>query len=100
MRKKNAALEAEMTGIQPQQPEKKSRGGLGRFLRRFFLLLFTLVLMAVGAASLFFYTVFNGPSPTARDMLAVHLLEDSRTSWIPGLFLDEEVVGLPVEQEG
>lgn len=101
MAKKNTALETEMTGIQPQEPAKKSRGAFARFLRRFFLLLFTLVLMAAGAATLFFHTVFNGPSPTARDRFTVSLLEDSRTSWIPGVFLDEELLNqITAEQEG
>lgn len=101
MSKKNPALEAEMLGKDPETVKKKSRGAFARFLRRFFLLLFTLVLMAVGAASLFLYTVFHGPSPTARDMFAVSLMEDSRTSWIPGLFLDEALLNqITAEQEG
>ena len=88
MRKKNPALEAEMLGITPPEPEKRSRFSWGRFFRRFFLLLFTLVLMAVGTAGLFLHTVYNGPSPIARDSLTVALLEDTRTEWIPGLFQD------------
>lgn len=100
MGKRNAALEAEMTGIQPQESGKPSRGSLGRFLRRSLLLLLTLAVMAVGTASLFFYTVLNGPSPIARSRLNLALLEDSRTSWIPGLFIEEDPTELPVEQEG
>lgn len=101
MSKKNPALEAEMLERNPEAVKTKSRGAFARFLRRFFLLLFTLVLMAVGAASLFFHTVFNGPSPTARDMFTVSLLEDSRTSWIPGVFLDKELLNqITAEQEG
>lgn len=96
MRKKNPALEAEMLGLEPVQPKKESRFSWKWFFRRFFLVLFTLVLMAVGAASLFLHTVFHGPSPTARDMLTERLLEDSRTDWIPGLFLDGE----STQQEG
>lgn len=90
MSKKNTTLEAEMLGMSPETP--KSPFSWPRFLRRFFLLLFTLVLMAVGAAALFLNTVFNGPSPAARDMLTVSLLESSSTEWIPRLFLEEEVI--------
>lgn len=31
--------------------------------------------------------VFNGPSPAARDVLTMSLLEASGTKWVPGLFL-------------
>ena len=88
MRKKNPALEAEMLGITPPEPEKRSRFSWMRFLRRSLLVLFTLALMAVGTAGLFLHTVYNGPSPIARDSLTAALLEDTRTEWIPGLFQD------------
>lgn len=100
MSKKNSALEAEMLGFTPADSKKQSQFSWMRFLRRFLLLLFTLVLMTVGAASLFLGTVFHGPSPIARNMLNLALLEDSRTAWIPGLFLDEEPIELPAAQEG
>ena len=91
MSKRNAALEAEMTGVQPDKPKKKKKKAVFswmRLLRRLLLLLVTLALMAVGAATLFLYTVYHGPSPIARDCLTSVLLEDDRTDWIPGLFLD------------
>ena len=90
MSKRNDALEAEMLGIQPAAPKTKRAFSWKRFCRRFFLFLFTLILMAIGAATLFLDAVFNGPSPTARDLMTEHLLSDSRTEWIPGLFLDLE----------
>ena len=36
--------------------------------------------------------VFKGPSPAARDMLAMALIEASATKWVPGLFLGDELV--------
>ena len=94
MGKKNPALEAEMLGA-PSAKQKKKRKPFSwmRLVRRFLLVLFTLALMAVGTASLFLYTVFNGPSPIARDGLIAVLLEDSRTEWIPGLFLNDTQEG-------
>ena len=92
MTKRNAALEAEMTGVPPQKTGKRFRSSLWRFLRRFLLLLVTLVIMLSGAMSLFLHTVLTGPSPIARDRFTLFLLEDSRTDWIPGLFLDEALV--------
>ncbi len=100
MKRKNPALEAEMLGTTPPVPEKPSRFSWMRFLRRFFLVLFTLALMAVGTAALFLHTVYNGPSPIARNSLNLALLEDHRTSWIPGLFLEEEPFQTPADQEG
>lgn len=98
---KNAAPEAELLEKDPQSIKSKSRDSFARFLRRFFLLLLTLVLMATGALALIFHTLFHGPSPTARDMVTVALLENSRTSWIPGLFLDEAMIDqISAEQEG
>lgn len=83
---RNTALEAELLGMQIEKPQFSRK----RFFRRLFLLLITLIFMAVGAATLYLGTVFNGPSPTARDLLTEKLLSDSRTDWIPGLFWDME----------
>lgn len=83
---KNPALEAEMLGTQTEKPRFSWR----RFFLRFFLLLITLIFMAVGGVALYLGTIFNGPSPTARDMLTEKLLSDSRTEWIPSLFWDLE----------
>ena len=92
MSKRNAALEAEMTGVAPAKPRKKKKARFSwmRLIRRFLLVLIALMLMAVGAAVLFLHTVYNGPSPIARDSLTAALLEDEGTDWIPGLFLDQE----------
>ncbi len=74
-------------------PKKKKRSGLlGRIIRRFFLLLFTVIVLAVAALCLVLNLVFNGPSPAARKILTMSLTEASATKWVPGLFLDEETV--------
>ena len=76
-----------------KKKQKKEKSGLlGRIVRRFFLLLFTIVLLAVVGLALVLNLVFNGPSPAARNVLTMSLLEPSATKWIPGLFMDEEVV--------
>ena len=38
--------------------------------------------------------IFHGPSPAARDALALHLLRQETTAWIPGVFLDEAQLSL------
>ena len=76
----------------PMPKKKKKSGLLGRIVRRFFLLLFTVILLAVAALCLVMNLVFNGPSPAARKILTMSLTEASATKWVPGLFLDEETV--------
>ena len=77
-----------------KQPKKKKKGSglLGRIVRRFFLVLFTLILVILVAVWLAANLIFNGPSPAARDLLTMTLLEPSGTMWIPGLFMDEETL--------
>ncbi len=72
--------------------KKKGSGLLGRIIRRFFLLLFTVIVLAVAALCLVMNLIFNGPSPAARSVLTMSLLEPSATKWIPALFIGEDGV--------
>ncbi|MCI7809584.1 phosphodiester glycosidase family protein [bacterium] len=72
--------------------KKKGSGLLGRIIRRFFLLLFTVIVLAVVALVLVMNLVFNGPSPAARDVLTMSLIEASATKWVPALFIGDETV--------
>ena len=76
----------------PVPKKKKKSGLLGRIIRRFFLLVFTVIILAVAALCLVLNLVFNGPSPAARKILTMSLTEASATKWVPGLFMDEETV--------
>ena len=67
-----------------------------RFLGRFFFRSLVLVLVVGG---LFCWSVYNhleliltGPSPAARDAMAISLMENENTAWLPGLFLDEKTI--------
>lgn len=75
-----------------RKQKKKGSGLLGRIVRRFFLLLFTVIILAVVALVLVMNLVFNGPSPAARDTLAMSLIEASATKWVPALFIGEDTV--------
>ena len=75
-----------------KKKQSKSSGLAGRIIRRFFLLLFTIIVLLVVGLALVMNLVFNGPSPAARDILTMSLLEPSATKWIPGVFMDEAVV--------
>lgn len=99
MSKKNRTPELgveENANVAVKQPKKKKKkkgsGLLGRIIRRFFLLLFTAVILVVAALVLVMNLIFNGPSPAARDILTMSLTEASATKWVPGVFMDEELV--------
>lgn len=80
------------TPMEPQKKKKKGSGLLGRIIRRFFLLLFTVIILAVAALVLVMNLIFNGPSPAARDVLTMSLIEASATKWVPALFIGEDTV--------
>lgn len=85
--------EAEQAVKQPKKKKKKKKSGaVGRFFRRFLLVLFTVVFLAAGALIMVLNTVFNGPSESARDVLTMSLSEASATKWVPGIFLGDEKV--------
>ena len=98
MSKKNLTPEsgaeesANVTAKQPKKKKKKGSGLLGRIIRRFFLLLFTVVILACAALVLVMNMIFNGPSPAARDILTMALIEASATKWVPALFIGEDTV--------
>lgn len=81
--------------INTYQPESAGRR-IGRFFLR--LLRRTLVVIIAAGALLVWSArehlalIFNGPSPAARDQLAVYLLENEQTAWIPGIFMNEKEI--------
>lgn len=91
MKKQNTNLAVQPTKLK-QAEKKKGSGLMGRIIRRFFLVLFTVVIMAVSALVMVLNLVFNGPSPTARNQLTMTLIEASATKWVPALFIGEDGV--------
>ena len=90
MNKKNPT--PEMQAQTPAKKKKKGSGVFGRIVRRFFLLLFTVVLLVLSALVLLMNLVFNGPSPAAQEVLTMSLIEASATKWVPALFIGEDRV--------
>lgn len=75
------------------KPEKRSGWSIfWCIVRRFFLLVFTVIVIAVVAAYLMCNMIFNGPSPNARDRLTMSMRESSGMKWFPAIFLGEEKV--------
>lgn len=72
--------------------KKKGSGLAGRIVRRFFLVLFTVLILAVTALVLVMNLIFTGPSPEARKVLTMSLIEASATKWVPAMFIGEEAV--------
>ena len=72
--------------------KKRTSGLLAVFLRRTALVLVTLILLLLTVAVLALNLIFNGPSPAARNVLTMSLIEASATKWIPALFIGEETV--------
>jgi len=93
-KKNNMPLEEEELLQQPKQKKKKKKGSglFGRIVRRFFLVIFTIVILVVVDLCLAMNLVFKGPSDAARELLTMTLLEPSATKWIPGLFIGDEAV--------
>ena len=74
-----------------EKKQTRTRTAL-RIVGRFFLVLFTFVAIVAVGLCLVLNLIFNGPSPSARDVLTMSLLEASATKWVPGLFLGQEKV--------
>ena len=93
MRNQEFSYDEEMTpATRKGRKKKKGSGIVGRIIRRFFLVLFTIVLLILIALILAANVIFKGPSPAMRSILTMSLLEPSATKWIPGLFLEEDVL--------
>ncbi len=71
---------------------KKAAKVAFRVVRRTLLVLLTTVLLALLALILVCNQVFNGPSPSARNVLTMSMLESSGMKWCPALFIGEEKV--------
>lgn len=79
--------------MKTRRQKKQKRFPLLRcILRRTALVLTTLVVMVCIAAVLVLNLIFNGPSPSARNVLTMSLIEASATKWIPALFIGEDTV--------
>ena len=88
-KKQTPEMQAE---VPAKKQKKKGSGWFGRLVRRFFLVVFTVVLLAAGALVLLMNLVFNGPSPAMQEILTMSLIEASATKWVPALFIGEERV--------
>ena len=76
-----------------QQPKKRHVAGfIGRLVFRTLLLIVTAALLISWGIYQHLDRILRGPSPAARDRMAVSLMTDSRFAWLPGLFLDDKTL--------
>lgn len=61
-------------------------------VRRTFLVFFMMIAIVLFAVAAFLHTLLTGPSPTMRDRVVLSAMQASATKWLPGLFLDDELV--------
>lgn len=82
------------TPITRRRPQKKKSKAkvFFCFLRRFLLVFFTLIVMALVGLILVCNLIFNGPSTTARDRLTMSMRESSAMKWFPAVFIGEDTV--------
>ncbi len=71
---------------------KNAKRTVLRVFLRFLLVLFTTVALVVVGLCMVCSLIFNGPSPSARDVMTMSMLESSGMKWFPALFLGEEKV--------
>ena len=80
---------------------KRSGASLaGLIVRRFLFVFLLVILLAFSALVLVLNMVFKGPSPAARDMLTMALIEASATKWVPGVFLDDATIAAIRAEDG
>lgn len=73
--------------------ERQNTGSIvARVILRTLLVLFTVILLLFIGACMICNLIFNGPSPAARDVLTMSMLESSGMKWFPALFIGEEAV--------
>ena len=59
---------------------------------RMFLIFFTIVFILLFSLVALCHTLLTGPSVTVRDQVVLSAMQASATKWLPGLFLDDELV--------
>lgn len=74
------------------EPGKQRRSRVARIIRRTLLIFVTAIFLLSFSVVALVYTLLTGPSPTVRDQVVLSAMQASATKWLPGLFLEDEVV--------
>lgn len=76
--------------FEPQQRARAKKKP--NYVGRFFLCLFTLLLMIIITVFSACFVISYGPSPTIRNTLVLSAKQASATKWVPGLFLSDAAI--------
>lgn len=85
-------------GQRTLKSKHRRRRTVSTVISRIFLVIFTVIFVLVFALFALCQTIANGPSETVRDLLVLSAMQASATKWVPGLFLDDDVVNDIVEK--
>ena len=72
--------------------QKGHRSRVATVVGRMFLVLFTMIFILLFTLVALCHTLLTGPSVTVRDKVVLSAMQASATKWLPGLFLDDELV--------
>lgn len=72
--------------------KKGLRGRVLTIIGRMFLVFFTMIFLLLFSLVALCHTLLTGPSDTVRDKVVLSAMQASATKWLPGLFLDDELV--------
>ena len=72
--------------------KKGRRGRVLTVVGRTLLVFFTMVFLVLFSLVALCHTLLTGPSDTLRDQVVLSAMQASATKWLPGLFLDDELV--------
>lgn len=91
-RARPASVERDYDGSPRLRSKSRRRSRAATLIGRILLVLFTFIFVLLFALVALCRTLVNGPSETVRDKLVLSAMQASATKWLPGLFLDDEVV--------
>lgn len=98
--KNTILLMEEPEKIRPQKPEPENSGKekkKSKIVSRILISAGSFLLFLILAVFATCYVLLNGPSETMRDALVLSAKQASATKWLPGLFLDHDLVDQIVE---
>ncbi|MGN1048727.1 MAG: phosphodiester glycosidase family protein [Eubacteriales bacterium] len=79
-------------GYKRRKPKSEKKFNTKTVVRRFFIVLASVLLFAIIAVYALCFTLAKGPSETVRNLLVLSAKQASATKWVPSLFLDGDTI--------
>ena len=89
-----APKKAKKASKEPKAPkaEKAAKVKKPNYVGRFFLCVFTAILMVIITVFTACFIIAHGPSPTVRNICVLSAKQASATTWVPGLFMSKDEI--------